>query len=99
MLLRLRVAEAERFPVLVAEVGHARDVQSLAEVIAGTKASSARIERALVLASKLHELVIVPLQMRALLGEDREVLLRGAARRITVALSMLSATAMLDDWT
>lgn len=100
-LMRLIVAEAARFPELASRVdaiGREGGVGRVAEVIACRCTSADAIERAMAPAASFIELVLVPLQMRALLGDDLADLRRGAARRIEATIAMLTAAGSLDGW-
>jgi AcrR family transcriptional regulator len=100
-LMRLVIAEAARFPALASRAdatGRGSDVRRVAEVIACRSASADAVERATAPAASFVELVLVPLQMRALLGGDLAGLRRGVARRLEAAVAMLAAAGALDGW-
>lgn len=100
-LMRLLIAEAARFPELVSRadtIGREGGVKRMAEVIACRSTSVTEIERAMAPAARFIELVSLPLQMRALLGDDLAALRASAANRIVPAADMLAATGLLDGW-
>lgn len=100
-LMRLIIAEAARFPELASRadaIGREGGVRRVAEVIACRSTSTDAIERAMAPAAGFIEPVLVPLQMRALLGDDLGGLRCGAARRIEATIAMLTAAGSLDGW-
>jgi AcrR family transcriptional regulator len=101
-LMRVVVAESQRFPEIACHannIGYEAGVRRVAEVIAARSPDSLdAAKRANVPAARFIDLVFLPHQMRALLGEDLEVLLRSAPRQIDEVITMLSATGLLDDW-
>jgi AcrR family transcriptional regulator len=101
-LMRVVVAESSRFPEIASHannIGYEAGVRRVAEVIAARSPGSLdAAKRANVPAARFIDLVFLPHQMRALLGEDLEVLLRSAPRQIDEVITMLSATGLLDDW-
>jgi len=100
-LMRLLIAEAARFPELASRadaIGREGGVRRMAEVIACRSTSATAIERAMAPAARFIELVSLPLQMRALLGDDLAALRASAAERIKPAADMLAATGSLDGW-
>ena len=101
-LLRVIVAEAPRFPELdlgAERIGWQRGVQRVAEAIAARdRASASMVERAMPAAAKFIDLVLVPYQMRALLGEAPDTLRAVAPLQIEEAITMLTATGWFDEW-
>lgn len=100
-LMRLLIAEAARFPVLASRadaIGREGGVRQVVEMIACRSTAATAIERAMVPAARFVELVSLPLQMRALLGDDLAMLRASAAERIEPAADMLAATGSLDGW-
>ena len=100
-LLRLVVAEGARFPALASHVDRVRRDGSLsrvADAIAGPSTSPDAGERAMAPAMLFIELTLVPLQMRALLGEDPAALRTDAAARVDAAVTMMAASGRLDGW-
>jgi len=102
-LMRVVVAEATRFPEIACHannIGYEAGVRRVAEVIAArTSLSDDAIERATIPAARFIDLVFLPHQMRALLGENLDTLRRTAPRQIEEAIAILSATHLLDTWT
>lgn len=68
-------------------------------IAARTSLSDDAIERATIPAARFIDLVFLPHQMRALLGENLDTLRRTAPRQIEEAIAILSATHLLDTWT
>lgn len=100
-LMRVIIAEAARFPDLASHVdaiGREGGVRRVAEVIACRSASAEAIDQATAPAAKFFELVVPPIQMRALLGDDVATLRTRAPRQIETATAMLAATGWLDGW-
>lgn len=94
-LLRLVIGEAVRFPALAAHVNVvARDarLRRVAEAIAGPSASPDALERAQAPAALFIELALVPLQMRALLGEEPARLREEAGAQVAVAAALMAAS-------
>jgi len=100
-LMRLIIAEAARFPDLASHVdaiGREGSVRRVAEVIACRSASAEAIEQATAPATKFVELVLLPLQLRALLGDDLPTLRTRVMPQLEAAIAMLTATGWLDGW-
>ena len=100
-LMRLLIAEATRFPELASRadaIGREGGVRRVAEVIACRSTSAGAVERAVPPAARFVDLVSLPLQMRALLGDDLTALRASAAERMEPAADMLAATGLLDEW-
>lgn len=102
-LMRVIIAESPRFPEIARHannIGYEAGVRRVAEVIAARSSDSVdAAKRAMVPAARFIDLVFMPHQMRALLGEDPDVLIRSAPRQIDEVIAMLSATGLLDNWT
>lgn len=100
-LVRLLIAEAARFPELASRadaIGREGGLRRVAEVIACRSTSAGTVEEAMAPAASFIELVSLPLQMRALLGDDLAALRATAAERIGPAIAMLVASGSLDGW-
>lgn len=101
-LLRVLLAEAPRLPGLdlgADRIGWQGGVPRVAEAIAARDRAGAKgIERATPVAVKFIELVVVPCQMRALLGEEPGAWRATAPRQIEDAIAMLTTTGWLDGW-
>lgn len=101
-LMRIIIAEAPRMPELaqhVDRIGWEAGVRRVAEAIcARGPDDAAAIGAALHVAAKFIELVFVPTQMRALLGDSPETLTADATRRIQEAIDILIAAKLLDAW-
>ena len=100
-LMRLIIAEAARFPDLamhVDAIGREGGIRRVAEAIACRSGSAEAIEQATATAAKFVELVLLPLQMRALLGDDLATLRTRAMPQLNAAIDMLTATGWLDGW-
>uniref|UniRef100_UPI0035C95B12 TetR/AcrR family transcriptional regulator n=1 Tax=uncultured Sphingomonas sp. TaxID=158754 RepID=UPI0035C95B12 len=99
-LMRVVLSTAHRMPDLARladRIGRDRAVQRVAATIIGTASPRAgEIDRATSVANKFIELVFVPTQMRALLGDDPGELARGAERRIDETLELLMQGGWLD---
>lgn len=100
-LVRLVVAEAGRFPALALQADailREGSVRRVAQAITGPTASPDMVERAMPVAVTFADMTIVPLQMRALLGEDLAALGADVASRVEAAAAMLATTGRLDEW-
>ena len=102
-LMRMLIAAAPRMPELVRRVddaGRDRAVEQVVRAVIGD-GEPAKIadERLLAAAHKFVELIFVPHQMRALLGDDPKVLETAAPARLHDAIATLVATGMLDSFT
>ncbi len=82
-LIRVVIAESPRFPEIACHannIGYEAGVRRVAEVIAARSPNSVdAVKRAMVPAARFIDLVFMPHQMRALLGENLDVLVRGTA--------------------
>jgi AcrR family transcriptional regulator len=99
-LMRLIVAEAHRFPALARQadrIGWEGGVRRVAEAMLGTPAEDAALARFTPAAGRFVDLMFVPLQMRALLGEELAVLHAEAERSIAFALDVLRFTGELPS--
>lgn len=101
-LMRLVISTAYRLPELAAltnSIGRERGVQVAATAIAGPQAGEpAALARALPAATKFIDLAFVPLQMRALLGDDLGALVAEAPQAIDDAVALLAAGGWLKDF-
>lgn len=99
-LMRVVLSTAHRMPDLARladRIGRDRAVQRVAATIARAGTAD-EIERALPVAAKFIDLVFVPNQMRALLGDDPGDLANAAARSVDEAIEMLAKGGWLDGW-
>ncbi|WP_043432607.1 TetR/AcrR family transcriptional regulator [Cystobacter fuscus] len=101
-LMRVVITTAYRLPELARltdRIGRDRGIQLVAEAIAGPQSgTTAAIERALPAAAKFIDLVFVPHQMRALLGDDLDELAAKATHSIDEAIDLLSRGGWLNGW-
>jgi len=101
-LMRVIIAEAPRMPELaqhVDRIGWEAGVRRVAEAIAARHPSDpATLAEAWPAAARFIELVFVPHQMRALLGDSDASLKAGARGRIEIAIDTLSAAGLLASW-
>ena len=98
-LMRVVVTTAYRMPELarlVDRIGRNGGVTCVAQAIAGTDAAPDRIVQASDVAGRFIDMVFVPHQMRALIGDDRAQLNATAARRIDDAIDLLTRAGWLD---
>ena len=102
-LMRVIITTAHRLPELARladRMGRERAVGLVAEAIAARSLGAAEaIERALPVAARFIDLVLVPHQMRALLGDEPSALTARADHDIDEALELLSRGGWLDGWT
>ena len=97
-LMRVVVTTVHRMPDLarlVDRIGRDGGVACVAQAIAGADAAPDRIDRASTVAGRFIDMVFVPHQMRALIGDDREQLDATASRRIDDAIDLLSRAGFL----
>lgn len=97
-LMRVVVTTAHRMPELarlVDRIGRDGGVACVARAIAGADATPDQIEQASSIAGRFIDMVFVPHQMRALIGDDRELLDAEAPRRIDDAIDLLSRAGCL----
>lgn len=101
-LMRVIIAEAPRMPELaqhVDRIGWEAGVRRVAEAIAARHlADPAMVVKARPAAARFIELVFVPHQMRALLGDSGAMLQAGARGKIEVAVDTLSNAGLLGGW-
>jgi AcrR family transcriptional regulator len=96
-LLRVCLTTAQRLPELsrmVDQSGRDSGVASIVAVLAGP--AQDQIAAATAVAQRFIDLVIVPQQMRALVGDDREQLDAAAPRRVDEAIDLLARSGLLD---
>jgi AcrR family transcriptional regulator len=97
-LMRVVVTTAHRMPDLarlVDRMGRDGGIACVAQAIAGADAAPDRIERASDIAGQFIDMVFVPHQMRALIGDDREQLDAASSRRINDAIDLLTRAGWL----
>ena len=101
-LMRVVITTAYRMPDLARmtdRIGREHGVNRVAVAIAGRDADSAEtVERASAAAGKFIDLVFLPYQMRALLGDDLGELHATAVSSIDEAINLLSKGGWLDGW-
>ena len=100
-LMRVVLATAHRMPDLARladRIGRDRAVERVATTIVGTATGAETLDRARRVADTFIDLVFLPMQMRALLGDDPATLARGADERIGEAVALLMKGGVLDDW-
>lgn len=99
-LMRLIIAEAQLMPDLARHadlIGWERGVRRVAEAIAGDEGhDAAAIARAWPAAARFIELVFVPHQMHALIGESPTVLAASARARIEAGVNVLEALGLVE---
>jgi len=96
-LLRVCLTTAQRLPELsrlVDQSGRDSGVASIVAALAGPAPSPDGVAAAT--AQRFIDLVIVPQQMRALVGDHREQLDAAAPRRVDEAIDLLARAGMLD---
>jgi AcrR family transcriptional regulator len=93
-LMRVVLATAHRMPDLARmadRIGRDSAVQRVAAIIAGSGADrEPHMDRPLAVANTFIDLVFVPTQMRALLGDDPAELSQAAAQRVEEAIDLLA---------
>ncbi len=98
-LQRVCLTTAQRLPELsrmVDQSGRNSGVASIVAALAGPSPSSDGVAAATAIAQRFIDLVIVPQQMRALVGDDREQLDAAAPRRVDEAIDLLARAGLLD---
>lgn len=98
-LMRVVVTTAHRMPDLarlVDRIGRDGGIACAAQALAGAAAAPDQIEQASTVAGRFIDMVFVPHQMRALIGDDREHLDAAAPRRIDDAIELLTRAGWLD---
>jgi len=96
-LLRVCLTTAQRLPELsrlVDQSGRDSGVASIVAALAGP--AQDQIAAATAVAQRFIDLVIVPQQMRALVGDDRDQLDAAAPRRVDEAIDLLARAGLLD---
>jgi len=96
-LLRVCLTTAQRLPELsrlVDQSGRDSGVASIVAALAGPAQDQAAAATAI--AQRFIDLVIVPQQMRALVGDDREQLDAAAPRQVDEAIDLLARAGLLD---
>jgi AcrR family transcriptional regulator len=100
-LMRVVLATAHRMPELARladQIGRDGAVHRVAATIAGKAADrEAALDSALPVANKFIDLIFVPTQMRALLGDDPTELARAGARRVDEAVELLAKAGWLSN--
>ncbi|WP_260599736.1 TetR/AcrR family transcriptional regulator [Sphingomonas endolithica] len=100
-LMRVVVTTAHRMPDLAClfdGIGRDGGVRCVALAMAGKDAAPEAVEHASTVAGKFIDLVFIPQQMRALIGDDQPTLAADAPRRIDEAIEMLDGAGWLADW-
>jgi AcrR family transcriptional regulator len=98
-LMRVVVTTAHRMPDLarlVDRIGRDGGIACVARAMAGADATPNQIEQASRVADRFIDMVFVPQQMRALIGDDPEQLDAAASRRIDDAIDLLTRAGWLD---
>lgn len=96
-LLRVCLTTAQRLPELSRMVDQSGREGGVASIVAAlTGPSPAQVEAATAIAQRFIDLVVVPQQMRALVGDDREQLDAAAPRRVDEAIDLLARAGLLD---
>ena len=96
-LLLVCLTTAQRLPELsrmVDQSGRDSGVASIVAALAGP--AQDQVAAATAVAQRFIDLVIVPQQMRALVGDDREQLDAAAPRRVDEAIDLLARVGLLD---
>ncbi|WP_375291245.1 TetR/AcrR family transcriptional regulator [Qipengyuania sp.] len=91
-LMRVCMSIAPRMPDLarlVDRIGREGGIAQVARAIAGREATPERLAQARPAAEQFIDMVFVPHQMRALIGDDRELLRETAPRRVNDAIALL----------
>jgi len=100
-LMRVVLATAHRMPDLARladQIGRDGAVRRVAATIAGKATNREEaLDRALPVANKFIDLVFVPTQMRALLGDDPNELALTGARRVDEAVELLAKAGWLSS--
>ena len=91
-LMRVCMSIAPRMPELarlVDRIGRDGGIAQVARAIAGREATPERLAQARPAAEQFIDMVFIPHQMRALIGDDRELLRETAPRRVNDAIALL----------
>ena len=100
-LMRVCVTTAHRMPELarlVDRIGRDGGVACVARALVGNGASGDWIGEASDVAGRFIDMVFVPQQMRALIGDDRENLDQDASRRINDAIDLFGRAGLLASF-
>ncbi|MDF2799090.1 MAG: Transcriptional regulator, TetR family [Devosia sp.] len=101
-LMRVVISAGYHLPQLAGSanaIGRARGLEIAAAAIAGEQAALPEaMARALPAAAKFIDLAFVPLQMRAVLGDDLNSLRAAAPKAVEEAVQLLLAGGLLDGW-
>lgn len=101
-LMRVVMSTAYRLPELAKltdTIGRTRGIEiAVAAIARGQIDDPDAMARATLAAAKFIDLAFVPLQMRAMLGDDLALLAADAPRAIDDAVALLSAGGWLDGW-
>ena len=98
-LLRVSLTTAPRLPALSRLVDQARrdsGVASIVDALVGPVPAPDQTAAATTIAQRFIDLVIVPQQMRALVGDDRAALEAAAPRQVDEAIDLLARAGLLD---
>jgi len=98
-LLRVSLTTAPRLPELsrlVDQTGRDGGIACVVDALAGAAPSADQTAAATAIAQRFIDLVVVPQQMRALVGDDREQLDAAAPRRVDEAIDLLARSGLLD---
>ena len=99
-LLRVCLTTAQRLPELSRMVDQSGRDSGVASIVAALAAlagpSPDQVDAATAIAQRFIDLVIVPQQMRALVGDDRDHLDAAAPRRVDEAIDLLARAGLLD---
>jgi len=99
-LLRVCLTTAQRLPELSRMVDQSGRDGGVASIVAALAAlagpSPDQVEAATAIAQRFIDLVIVPQQMRALIGDDLDHLDAAAPRRVDEAIDLLARAGLLD---
>ena len=91
-LMRVCMSIAPRMPGLarlIDRIGREGGIGQIARAIAGGVATPEQVTQARPAAEQFIDMVLVPHQMRALIGDDRELLRETAPRRVNDAIALL----------
>lgn len=100
-LMRVVLTTAHRMPELarlVDRIGRDGGTACVAHALAGPEAARAATERAETVARRFIDMVFIPQQMRALMGDDPAELAASATMRIDEAIALLDAGALLSGF-
>lgn len=98
-LMRACMATAQRLPELshmAGRIGHDGGMVCVMRALCGPTPTPEQTAQALVVAQRFIDMVLVPQQMRALIGDDHECLESTASRRIDDAITLLGRAGLLD---